>query len=228
MAEKGSHEKKNHLLSERTLIRLQAASGMVFGTFLSLHLATTLSANKSQEAYDGALGLFRKYYQNPVVEIVCIALALFLHVISTWTRFFRRPSGENVPLTLKLHRYSGYYLQVVIGGHILATRGVGLYYNMPYDFSFLHYALVTYPLKYVIYPYYISLALCGFYHFSYGATKALTVFGVIRSVNTQLFCLWLAIGAAALISAVLALGGNYYTVDTHRFPEIVKLLSQIW
>jgi len=231
--------------SDRTLIRIQAASGAVFASFATLHLANSMIANFGHHMYDGLQELLRHFYQNPLVEI-SLAGALVMHVSTSALRIFRRsqrkaanakknpPKIESVGLFSRLklsplafHKYSGYYLAGVLSIHVTATRILPLQHGILADFSDVSFTLVQYPL--VFYPYYTLLALSGFYHVYFGLIQSAKVFGIkvpqFLSSQSLFFKGTLALGSVALCSAVLAFGGNYYPIPTDNFPFHQKMID---
>lgn len=59
---------------ERRWRRVQAASGLVFLAFASLHVANQWLALAGPEAYDGFQRSARAVYQNPLVEVALVVL----------------------------------------------------------------------------------------------------------------------------------------------------------
>ena len=66
-------------LSEFTLYRIQAGSGILFATFLVLHLSNTILASVGQPTYDSYQKALRWYYQFPLVEIFLVIGAATIH-----------------------------------------------------------------------------------------------------------------------------------------------------
>ncbi|MBZ0120283.1 MAG: hypothetical protein K8H88_25050, partial [Sandaracinaceae bacterium] len=147
------------IVSDRALARTQAASGIVFASFLVLHLATALSAIAGQAAYDATLAAMRHYYQLVVVEVALVIGASLVHIGAGVVRMWRRRGQRAlpIPLRLRLHRYAGYYLMAAYTGHVIATRLAPLAFGVTPDFTFLHYSLTS--AGYFFYPYYALLAL---------------------------------------------------------------------
>jgi hypothetical protein len=213
--------------SEKNLARVQAISGLVFATFLVLHLVNTALAPAGQAAYDGFQRAARRFYQIPVIEAALI-LAASVHWVAGAIRVVRRwrrgPKGAAAkpPWRIRLHRWSGYYLLLALYGHVLATRGGAWFYGMPADFSFLTFSLRHWPLYF--YPYYALLFASGFYHLVHGAIVGLRLLGArlpasLGAMHSRPF--WAATAVGALLGAlgVAALGGLLFGVDTHRFAE---------
>src|SRR5262249_33553628 len=150
-------------LSDRSLIRIQAVSGLAFAVFLCLHLANTALATAGQGRYDAFQGAARGFYQFPAIEIALVVGAATVHACASIARILRRRGRRAAPIPLRprLHRWSGYYLLLVLGGHCRATRGVGLFFGAPADFSFLNLSLSEWP--WAFYPYYLLFAAAGLF-----------------------------------------------------------------
>lgn len=64
---------------DHTLLRIQAVSGLLFATFLVLHLSNTIVSSAGEKTYDSLQGAVRWYYQFPPVEIVAVAGSATVH-----------------------------------------------------------------------------------------------------------------------------------------------------
>lgn len=154
--------------------QVQAASGVVFALFLFLHLFTTASAVLGIDSYNHTLGLLRQLYRpNLAVELTLIGLSGTVHLLCAILQFWRRRKVMMLrgPWWLIAHRLSGYFLLLVIIGHVLATRVAptlmrceGLPCSA--DFSYLAYATLWVP--WFFWPYYLLLGLCGALHLGFG------------------------------------------------------------
>ncbi len=211
--------------AEKTLIRVQAISGLAFGVFLVLHLLNLAVALGGPAAYDAWMAAMRWYYQFPLVEIVAVLGAAIVHMVAGVMRILRRRKrvkaagrAEAPSWRVRLHRYSGYFLMAAFAGHVAATRAPGLM-GMPADFAFLSFSLSALPAFF--FPYYVLLAASGCYHLAHGTLAALRVIGVrlprgITAARSRAF--WRAVAAAAVVSllGVLALGGVWQRPDPRR------------
>lgn len=209
-------------MSNNTLIRLQAGSGLVFAVFLTLHLLTTLSAPFGQRVFDSLQASLRHYYQFPLIEVAAVLGAALVHIGTGLTRMWRRRSSAKarIPLRYRLHRYSGYYMMAAFTGHVSATRLPPLLFRTTIDFSFLTFSLTKFP--FIFYPYYFLLFACGLYHLSSGVAMALRIV-----IPKRAFTYAMAAGASCGLVALLALGGVLYRVDTHRFAQFQALLDRV-
>ncbi len=221
------------LLTENRLLRIQAASGLAFATFLVLHLVNTGLASAGQGTYDGFQRAARNYYQLPPVEIAIVLLAPMAHAFASVIRIARRRRAKAVgapELRVRLHRLSGYYLLLVLMGHVVATRAPAFVASAPADFSFLNFSLTYWP--WFFYPYYLMFALCGLYHLTNGTIIAVRVFGVrvpasLTASRSRPVVGFVGLGGALLVAGVLALGGVFGRVDRGRFEEWRELYDRV-
>ena len=125
----------------------------------------------------------------------------------------------------KLHRYAGFFLLAVIGGHILAVRGSSWFYDVFPGFEGLAFSVDAVPGYF--YPYYFLLAVAGFYHGVNGAGIAAARLGWFRPLPTSVLR-WSTAGAAGL--TVLALGGFggwFFDVGDPAGSEFARLTTSI-
>lgn len=197
-------------MRERTLTRVQAISGLVFLTFLALHLVNTALAAVGQAPYDDFQRAARAYYQNLLIEPVLL-LAMLVHVVVGVIRMRR----SNAPRTLarRLHRWAGVFLAVVVLGHIAAVRGPSLWAGIYPGFAGLSFSLAWVPGYF--YPYYGLLAMAGLYHAWRGAQVAMGRLGMTWPEPMRRgLGYWLvpAAGGLVLLTALLGLGGLLYPI----------------
>lgn len=169
--------------SNRLLLKVQAASGLLFALFLMMHLVNQMLAALGPAAYDSAQQSLRRAYQAPPIEIALVILPMLIHagagVLRIWTRRQKRQqTGQQAPANLpaRLHRISGIVLLVFFIGHVTATRGASLIYGV-----FPSFAGVAFTLRWIpayFWPYYTGFALAGLYHLIYGLSVALPVLGL--------------------------------------------------
>eukprot|EP01119_Soliformovum_irregulare_P006063 TRINITY_DN1780_c0_g1_i2.p1 TRINITY_DN1780_c0_g1~~TRINITY_DN1780_c0_g1_i2.p1 ORF type:complete len:251 (-),score=45.67 TRINITY_DN1780_c0_g1_i2:42-794(-) len=216
-----------------SLHQIQALSGVAFSTFSSVHIITAISANFGPETYERVLRFFRIYYQHPLIEVTVVGASLVTHVVSSSIIASRRESKKtatNSPQKFKwlsplgLHRLSGYYLNLSMVGHIVATRLRGYLFASPADFAFISLTLARWPLAGFFYPYYALLAISGVYHTAYGlasAKRTLTHKGPkwFKPGSTS-FKVAVGTGCVAILSSILAFGGWYFPL-----PEASKMAA---
>jgi len=217
------------------LKKMQAASGLVFATFLFLHLINSISSHKGQVFYDTVQSKFRLYYQNPFVEIVIVLGSLLIHFLSNILLFYLR--NENKPEKIpdsklssgsasKYQRYSGLVLAVIVGLHATFTRILPYLHGQIADFQTVSFTVEIFPI--IFYPYYIFYGINAIYHLSHGFLQSTQVLGLrtgnwVKETQSISFKIFVAIASLAIISAVMAFGGIYYSdINRSKYPEFRK------
>lgn len=215
---------------ERYLVRIQAISGLVFATFLSLHLTNVMASVFGPGLYDAFQVRIRPLYQFPLVEVGVLLTALVVHIVSGVRRLRARPRTRDwskLPFRTRLHRVSAYFLLLFIFGHIAATRFPSLLDGIWLGFASLAYTMVWIPAFF--YPYYSLLALCGLYHGGYGSYLALRVLGVplpsISRARARIF-VPLSIAAVLLVAGVLSFGGLLYPIADPQHDDYARFLAE--
>jgi succinate dehydrogenase/fumarate reductase cytochrome b subunit len=199
---------------ERALIKVQAASGALFALFLAVHLVNQMVAVAGPAPYDALQGELRRVYQAPVVELALVAAPLLVHiVVSVWRMLRRRRAGRSLPRAARarLQRYSAVVLLIFTFGHILATRGASLIYDVFPGFDGVAYTLVWFFGWF--FPYYFIFAVAGLYHLLNGVALALPRLGLrgpgaARS-GRIVAAAWLA-GAVALLLGLAGFAGVFH------------------
>lgn len=216
-------------LSSRSIVRLQAASGLSLAIFVGLHLMNLFAAMWGPEVYDGLQTRLRWWYQSPVYEIFGLGVALMLHLGCAWLRIRQRKARGSaspaVPWPLRAHRWSGYFLASVIFVHAAATRGPSLLWGIWPGFAGVSFTFWWLP--WFFYPYYAALALAGFIHLAYGTSSALSYLtknrkwaispGVLRACS-------IGVGLA-IIGALLALGGVTVEIEDPSDNDYARLYT---
>lgn len=215
-------------MSDRRLLQIQALSGLVFLLFVLVHLANTMVAIGGPDAYNAFQRGARRVYQFPPVEVLVLALPLLVHVAAAITRLrrsgFRRP-GQS--WRARLHRYTGYYLLLVIFGHVAAVRGSSLFFGVHPEFGGVSFTLWWLPWNF--YPYYVLFALCAVYHGLNGLSVALSTLG--RPLPDRLRrgpAFWAPVGVAGvlLLFGVLALGGKLFEIPDPTDNDAARMLQR--
>lgn len=205
------------------LKQIQAITGLAFAVFLTLHLVNTWLASLGPGVYDGVQGTLRTLYQFAPFEAFFLA-ALSVHAVSGLLRIAVEPRRTLTPRA-RWHRYAGFFLLVVIGGHILAVRGASWFYGVYPGFEGLAFSVAAVPGYF--YPYYFLLAVAGLYHGLNGASIALGRLGRSAPIgNTRLRHVTVA-GAVLTIAALGGFGGWYYDVGDVRSSEFALLTTRI-
>jgi len=158
---------------DRSFLRAQAASGLVFSIFLATHLVNTAIGALGPASYDGAQAVLRRGYQAPVIELVAVLGALLVHmgfgVVAMARRgrtVFRAPPS---PL-LTWHRISGWFLLTFALGHVTATRGSSWIAGVAPGFAGVAWTFEWVPAYFI--PYYLGLGLAGVVHGCVGVLLA--------------------------------------------------------
>lgn len=209
------------------LKKLQAISGLIFATFVAVHLLNTCLASLGPGAYDGVQGALRLVYQFFVVEVL-VLLALLVHVVVGVMRMIKEPK-RNLTLRARVHRYCGYFLMLVIVGNILAVRGSSVFFDVYPGFAGLAFSIEFLPGFF--YPYYFLLAMAGFYHALNGSSVAAGRLGGKLGWRFTLPERRLAIAssAAAVVLAVslLGFGGVWFDVGDVASSDFAKLAQEL-
>ncbi|MEY2936186.1 MAG: hypothetical protein RL033_6935 [Pseudomonadota bacterium] len=188
-------------MTDLRLVRVQAASGLLFSLFLSAHLLNTLVAPLGPASYERAQSLLRQVYQWPPVELVVVLLGFVCHVGASLALRVRRRHTARAPRTLRhrLHTGTGYFLLVFASlQHIPAVRGASLWYGVAPGFAGIAFSLVWLPAYYL--PYYTLLGVSGGYHLLSGVLLALPRLGL------RLPATWHRPGVVFASSGLLSLG----------------------
>lgn len=213
-----------HVPSAR-LVRIQAASGLVFAVFGGLHLVNTALGALGPGAYNGFQRALRPIYQYPLIELSLILVPLVVHAAASIARMRARRSTAGHPPSAKLraHRLSGWFLLAVMVGHVFATRGPAVLRDALPEFEGVAFTFQFMPGYF--YPYYTLLALSGVVHLLIGAPMALARLGVRvpevlrRGRGSQLV---LGAACAAVLLGVAGLGGLLFPVaDVASHPFVV-------
>eukprot|EP01118_Nematostelium_gracile_P005688 TRINITY_DN1806_c0_g1_i5.p1 TRINITY_DN1806_c0_g1~~TRINITY_DN1806_c0_g1_i5.p1 ORF type:complete len:300 (+),score=35.61 TRINITY_DN1806_c0_g1_i5:458-1357(+) len=189
------------------LQKWQAGSGLVFGSFLSLHMINIYSVHFGESVYNTIQDLLRFYYRNPFIEPIVVFGSLGVHLCSAMgyivAREQHKPKNVNIVEghVRKLHRYTGYILVGLTLPHIWMTR------SQP--------NINTSSNKTLMSIFHMILAFSGVYHMSYGYLKAARIFEFIPPLGLQNkhkilhFDNWIKLNGIVSVSSVLVLNGVY-------------------
>ncbi|MGA6994087.1 MAG: hypothetical protein WBX50_09335 [Candidatus Deferrimicrobiaceae bacterium] len=218
-------------IPDLTLLRIQAGSGLLFATFLVLHLSNTILASAGQTTYDSFQNTVRWYYQFPPVEIIVVLASATVHAWAGLLRIWRRtkkffdPKAQRFvpPLRMRLHRWCGYIILLIIPGHISGTRVPGLLEGLPADFSFVYFSIKFWP--WVFYPYLLAYGVSAAFHLIHGTLLSLGVVGArlprwAMEGKSKPFWTGFVTFSLLIVFGIFALGGNLFTPNTDRFPEL--------
>ena len=209
------------------LKQIQAATGLIFAVVLGFHLLNTWLAAFGPGVYDGVQGVLRTVYQANVVEALILA-ALAVHLVVGLRRIGLEPKRQ-LTARARWHRYTGFFLLVVIGGHILAVRGSSWFYDVYPGFAGLAFSIAAVPAYF--YPYYFLLAVAGLYHGLNGAGIALGRLrpgaGPAAMLNIVALKRATLAGALLTVAALGGLGGWYYDVGNVAESDFARLTTGI-
>jgi len=220
------------------LKKLQAASGLFFGTFLAMHLVSHYTLNLGWDAANGRLKSFRALYQSSIFEVLLV-LSVLTHMYANVSVYKYRQKIQSTKqdskksvagsMELKGHRIAGYIIALSIFGHIAATRlGPIFILDNPseYDYSFAAKANELMPGHFFLL-YLAVFAMAGGWHLIYGTRSAIATLSGSSAVGKP-FPMPLKVMALSnhllIIGAVLALGGFRYAVDMDAKAELHEKL----
>ncbi|MER2562750.1 MAG: hypothetical protein ABTQ32_18635 [Myxococcaceae bacterium] len=217
-------------MNDSRWLRAQVMSGAVFTLFLFVHLFNQMLAVLGAQTYDGAQQAMRRGYQAPGLELVFVFVPLLVHLTTAIVRMVKRPKQEPGALSwrVRLHRYSGRFLLLVIVGHVVATRGVSLLYGVFPGFHGVAFTFQWVPAYF--WPYYLLLALGGWYHLVHGLSMAAAVVKLPGANVLQRPLVFRAVvgtGAVALVLGVLALGRVLADVGDPASSEYARLVLRL-
>ena len=221
---KGSEEMRA-LYTESMLVKAQAVAGTLFLIFLTLHLSNTVLASFGAETYNSYQRTIRQFYQYPFLEIVIVIGPLVTHVVSgLWLYLIRKKWQIERTLKYRFQSWAGFFLLLVVFGHVLATRGISFWYGTFTEFEGVSFSLWWIPGYF--YPYYFLLFMAGLYHGSMGAATLFRRAGLIRSASIK----WLptcvaTFGSLGVIFALLGFGGMLFETDDPRDNDYARQYS---
>ena len=213
--------------------RWQGASGVVVATFVTFHLLNTFLLGVSFEAYNGVQAVLRLVYQNPLFEGV-LMLAIVIHMVcgvrGMVVRRRRRTSGSEgsgtvrVPVRVLWQRRAGWFLLAFVTGHVVATRGASLWFDVFPGAEGLSFTMAYLPGYF--YPYYFLLGLAGLYHGATGIDVVLARRHLRVRVGPFLRPLTV-FGGLLLIAALLGAGGVLYPVPDPFANDYAALVLRL-
>lgn len=212
---------------QRLLSRVQAWTGVIFATFLVLHLINTMLGTLGPEAYDGAQRVFRLYYQLLPVELVIVVSGTVHFVVGLARIALGRPAATN--LRARVHRYAGYTLVLFFLGHVIATRAPSFFGFGPV----LGFAGLTYSEAYLpafFFPYYVLLGIAGLVHMLQGLLVAAGVLrwrvpGVLS--RPRVIGSVAAVGSVLVLLAVLAFAGALFPVHDPMDNDFARFANAL-
>jgi succinate dehydrogenase/fumarate reductase cytochrome b subunit len=214
---------------ERRWGRIQAGSGLVFLAFAALHLVNQWLALLGPAAYDGFQRGARGLYQQPALEVGLVMGPLVLHVVAALRRMrLRGVLGRGGSWRMRLHRITGYFLLLVIFGHVAAVRGPSLLLGFFPGFDGISFSLWWMPGYF--YVYYTLFGSSALYHGLNGAWLALHALGLRRDASLpggrRALFVPVAVGSALVVAALLAFGGRLFPIEDPREGPYARMWEE--
>jgi len=213
---------------ESRLVVAQAVAGTLFLVFLVLHLSNTFLAVFGPEAYNGYQRAVRQIYQYPLLELLLVIGPLITHVIAgLWLYRIRKSRRLTRALRYRLQSWAGFFLLLVVFGHVLATRGISYWYGVFAEFEGVSFSLWWVPAYF--YPYYFLLFMAGLYHGSMGVLSVMKRFGFmrVRARSNYFPALVAGLGAVGAILILLAFGGFLFEIDDPRDNDYARQYGEL-
>jgi len=215
----------------RWLRHVQALAGILFFIFLLLHLSNTLLAAWGKDVYNNYQHLIQNFYPYPAIEIGMIVLPLLIHTVAgVWLYRLRCKAVEKRKLSQRLNTWAGFLLLLIVFGHMLATRGIGLWFNAPPGFVGVSFSIWWAPAYF--YPYYFLLYMAGLYH-SYNGVSLLLLRSGISGLHRTRFArpAVMLVGAVGITFSLLAFGGQLFGIAYRMLGSVADaedVLQDTW
>ncbi|MFO0692504.1 MAG: hypothetical protein U0230_03045 [Polyangiales bacterium] len=213
---------------ERTYRRVQAGTGLVFASFLFLHLLNVAFA-LVPGGYDRAQAALRLFYQFPPVEALLAGCLVAHGYVGIRLAIARRKRNERPSRTVRLVRLAGWFLLLAMAGHVGATRISAIVSGHPPGAAGLGFTLEYLP--WVFGPYYAALGLLGLLHVAKGLGTAVRMLGPSMRrflAPADVLGRWmLRVGAPLVVIGLLGLGGILYATPdpfAHPFAGVVRAM----
>jgi len=191
-----------------TLVKLQAASGLVIAVFTAAHLSNHFVMHFGVDAHRAVFAKLRKVYTAPPVE----ALLLGSIAVHSGIAVARYEGVANNTARL-LFQAAGWFLFTVMPIHVIATRYFGPKAGMK-EYDITHAAMAARMVPVVFIPYYAALAASGAVHLLGGLSRAGSALG-LRSLlafpsKGSAYLKWSTVLGALAASSALAVMGVYF------------------
>jgi len=223
-------------ISEATLIKVQAISGLVVASYLTMHFISIVSGNSGPATFNHSLNIFRELYQSPFYEIPML-LSIPIHMVAGKMRMDKRHEREkehngptksqNEAITfpekqMKWHRRAAKFISLAIIGHFAGTKVLSMLSGILPSFSTMQFTL-TYPYGVFFLPYYCALGLSGAYHFINGlyyATRNLGYRKILPAHTDKIvYYTGIAVGGMA-VGAIASFAGFTGHKDVSAFAAL--------
>ena len=156
-------------------------------------------------------------------ELLLAALAV--HLVVGIMRIVTEPK-RTLTVRARLHRYAGFFLALVITGHILAVRGSSWFYDVYPQFAGLAFSIEYVPAYF--YPYYFLLGVAGFYHALNGFGIAMGRLGWAMPISARVLTGANAASIVLMGAALLGLGGYLFDVGVPSDSDFAHLAREIF
>lgn len=237
-----------------TLSTAQSLSGLVFSSFSLLHISNHMIGTlEGFEQHKKWMRFFRQYYQFELIEPI-ILTSFGVHLTSSLWKLYRRKTiadkieNDKEKKSIRVfsaeqfgkvaHRFSGYFLAGVVGGHIYATR-IGWYMlgEWSSDVDFATYSIQNIPF-YSFYLYYFLLMTSGTYHSIFGIRQALLQLELVKpSTMNKILpnkpAVWHGLLATSMTCSALAvafLGGHFheFKISSGRLSFLENMSNKLY
>ncbi len=207
-------------------VKVQAVSSLLFVTFLLPHLVNVGIAVLGPESFNAFQQTLRTVYQSPWVEWAILG-SLLVHAVAGVVRLKQRGLSRSGHRQ-RLHVVAGLVLLVFFIGHVVATRGASLMYDVYPQFEGIAFTFRWVPAWF--WPYYLVFGLSGALHASLGLRVSL---GVLAPTWGRWFTEWKIDLALSVVLCVLtvagvtALGGLWFDVGQPEHSAYAQLLRRL-
>ena len=149
--------------------KMQMCSGVFVGLYVVFHLTNVAAAALGDDYFDRFMNWGRTVYHQPLVELL-LATAIVIHCVTSVINFLLySPPWNKLPLLLRVHKFSGFFLLVIIFIHVTFTRVLPMMEG--YESSFKDVLFTVYWVPIVFLPYYVLYALAGIIHTMLGTVQ---------------------------------------------------------
>ena len=219
---------KNSTITIQRLRRVQAVAGIAFFAFLVLHLGNTLLAALGPTTYNNYQQLLQSYYQNPAIELTLVILPLFTHIIAAvWLYCLRKRTSQKPVLRQRVNSWAGVFLLLVVFGHMLATRGIGYWFDAAPGFAGISFTLWWVPAYF--YPYYFLLFMAGLYHSYNGLALLLARAGFPKlGKNSMARHVVMITGATGVVLSLLSFGGQIFEIHDPKDSNYARAYAELF
>lgn len=214
--------------TEALLSKAQAIAGMLFFVFLVMHLGNALLGVFGAETYNHYQNALRRVYQQPIIEFLLVIIPLATHATAgLWLHLLRKNRPTTRALRYRLQTWAGFFLLSFVFVHMLATRGVGWWFDVATGFESVAFSLWWMPAYF--YPYYLLLFSTGLYHGWMGLQTLLARARLLApGAWLQSTKYLLIIGALSCSAALLSFGGVLGDTPDPRDSDYARTYAELF